>query len=97
MTVILTLLAQMVLTLRSVFFDSNSFVLIAAERNRIYAVTRKNQIIASCFSVITILQFCLGLYMAVHEARAGCESVIKRFPRLLPTSLFQRHRSLRSI
>jgi len=79
-TVILTLLAQTVLTLRSVF--GNSFMLIAAERNRVYAVTRENQIIASCFGVITILQFCLGLYKTAYEAKAGCESVIERSPQV---------------
>jgi len=88
---IITLLAQIVLTLRSVFLGSDSFMLITVERDRIYAVTRMNGIIASCFGVITISQFVLGLYMAACVAKGGRESVINRSPQLLLTSLFQRH------
>ena len=66
-------------------------MLITVERDRIYAVTRMNGIIASCFGVITISQFILGLYITAYPAKGGCESVINRPLQLLPTSLFQRH------
>ena len=92
-TMIFTFLAQAVLTLRSVFLGSDCFVLIAVESNRIYAVTRKNRIIASCFGVIAMSQVVLGLYMTAFAAKAGCKSVIKRPLQPLPTLLFQRHRS----
>jgi len=88
---IITLLAQIVLTLRSVFLGSDSFVLITVERDRIYAVTRMNGIIASCFGVITISQFVLGLYTVAYAAKGGRESAINRSPQLLFTSLFQSH------
>jgi len=64
---------------------SDSFVLIAVERDRIYAVTSKSWIIASCFGIITISQFILGLYVTAY---GGCESVIKRPPQLLPLHYF---------
>jgi hypothetical protein len=78
-----TLLAQVVLTLRSVFIGSNCSVLITTERNRIYAVTRKNRIILSCFSVITISQFALGLYGVAYAATRKCGSVTWCRPRFL--------------
>ena len=67
------LVSQVVLTLRSVFFVFNrdGFMLITAERNRIYAITRKNRIITSLFCVITISQFILGLYLTVYVAMRG--------------------------
>ena len=85
---IFTFLAQAVLTLRSVFLGSDCFVLITVEPNRIYAVTRKNRIIASCFGVITVLQFVLGLYITVYAAKGGSESVTKVRPLFLPISMF---------
>ena len=75
-----TLVAQVVLTLRSVFFGRDGFMLITAERNRIYAITRKNRIITSCFGVITISQFILGLYIIAYAATRGCEFVTKCHP-----------------
>ena len=75
MTAIFTLLAQAVLTLRSVFLGGGGFALITVEWDRIYAVTRKNRIIASCLSAISISQLILGLYMTVDTVRRGCESV----------------------
>jgi len=90
---IFTFLAQSVLTLRYVFLGSDGFVLITVERDRIYAVTHKNRIIASCFAVIAMSQFALGLYMTAYAAKAGCEFAIKRPRQPLPTLLFQRHRS----
>jgi len=88
-----TFLAQAVLTLRYAFLGSDCFVLITAELNRIYAVTRKDRTIASCFGVIAMAQFVLGLYMTAYAAKVGCESVIKCPLQPLPTLLFQRHRS----
>jgi len=49
MTAVTVLLAQVVLTLRSVFFGRDRFMLITTERNRIYAVTKKNRMVTSCF------------------------------------------------
>ena len=83
-----TFLAQVVLTMRSVFFGRDYFVLLTAERNRIYAITSKNRIIASCFGVITVLQFVLGLYITVYAAKGGSESVTKFRPLFLPISMF---------
>ena len=83
-----TSLAQVVLTLRFVFFRSNGLVLIVAECNRIYAVTNKNRIITSCFSIITISQFSLGLYMTVYAAKSGRESMIRFPPQLSSNSCF---------
>ena len=65
------LVAQVVLTLRSVLFGMDVSMLITAERNRIYAITRKNRIITSLFCVITISQFILGLYLAVYVVMRG--------------------------
>ena len=73
MLTIFTLLAQVVLTLRSAFFASDGFVLTRAEWNRIYAITSKNRIIALCFGVITISQFGLGLYITSDIAGRRCE------------------------
>ena len=80
MAVEATLLAQAVLTLRSVFFYRDSFVLIMAERNRVYAVTGKNRIIASCLGAITISQFILGIYLYAYVAMRGGELVTKCCP-----------------
>ena len=91
-----TLLAQIILTLRSDFFGIDGFMLITAEQNRIYAVTRKSRMIASCFAVITVLQFILGLYLSSHAATKGCEPVTKRCQLFLPTSMFQPYSSHRS-
>ena len=77
MTVILTLIAQVVITLRSVFLGGCGFMLITVEWNRIYAVTRKNLIIASCFGVIMISQSILGLYLTADATGRGCKSVTK--------------------
>ena len=66
-------LAQAVLTLRYAFLGSDCFVLITVERDRISAVTRKNQTIASCFGVIAVSQFVLGLYMTAYATKAGCD------------------------
>ena len=96
MAVEATLLAQIVLTLRSDFFGSDGFMLIAAEQDRIYAVTRKSRMIASCFSVITISQFILGLYLSSYAAARGGEPVTKSCPLFLPTSMFQPYSSHRS-
>ena len=49
------------LTLRFVFFGGNDFVLIIAERNRTYAVTKKNLTVTSCLCAISISQLILGL------------------------------------
>ena len=76
---ILTFLTQVVLTLRSVFLGSNGLVLITAERNRIYAITHKSWMTTSCFGVITISQFILGLYLTADTAERRCKSV-NRFP-----------------
>ena len=75
MTMETMFLAQVVLTLRSVFLDRDGFVLITAERNRIYAITSKNRIITSCLGVITISQFVLGLYLIAYTATIGGEFV----------------------
>jgi len=72
---ILTFLAQAVLTLRSVFLGGDGFVLTMAEWNRIYAITHKSWITTSCFGVITISQFILGLYLTVDTAERRCKSV----------------------
>ena len=77
MLTIFAFLAQVVLTLRSAFFASDGLVLTRAELNRIYAITSKNRIIASCFGVITISQFGLGLYVTSDTAERGCKSVTK--------------------
>ena len=81
-----TLLAQVVLTLRFVFFCGNGLVLIVAKLSRIYAVTNKSRIITSCFCIITISQFSLGLHATVYAAKAGRESVIRLPAQLSPTS-----------
>ena len=83
-----TLLAQVVLTSRSVSFGKDGSVLTAVEWNRIYSVTSRNRIIASCFGIIIISQFILGLTMTAEAAKGGCTSVIQRPPRLLLTTLF---------
>ena len=96
MTVETALLAQIVLTLRSVFFSRGGFVLITAEQNRIYAITSKNRIITSCFGVIMISQFILGLYLTGYAAARGCESVTNYRLLFSPASMFQRYSSHRS-
>jgi len=68
-----TLFAQVVLTLRCVFFGRDELVLITTEWNRIYAITNKNPVITSCFSVIMVSQFILGLYLIVFAAMRGGE------------------------
>ena len=83
-----TLLAQVVLTSRSVSFGEDGSVLTAVEWNRIYSVTSRNRVIASCFGIIIISQFILGLTMTAEAAKGGCKSVIQRPPRLLPTPRF---------
>ena len=80
MSVETVLVAQVVLTLRSVFLDRDSFMLITTEHNRIYAVTGKNRTITSCFCMISISQLILGLYITIHAATRGGESVIKCHP-----------------
>ena len=80
MAVETALVAQVVLTLRSVLFGIGVSMLITTERNRIYAITRKNRIITSCFGVITISQFILGLYLIAYAAIRGCEFVTKCRP-----------------
>jgi len=65
--VVATFTAQVVITMKSVSLGRCCSVLIMAEWNRIYAVTRKNRIIASCFGVITISQLILGLYVVVVD------------------------------
>ena len=70
-------------------------MLITAE-NRIYAITKKNRTIASCFSVITISQFIFGLYLVAYSAVRGGESVTICRLLFLPTPMFQRNRSHRS-
>ena len=87
------MLAQVVLTLGFVFFYRDDFVLITAERNRVYAVTRKNRIIASCLGATTISQFILGLYLTAYAATRERESVIKCHQLFLPTSMLQRYSS----
>jgi len=96
MTVVLTLIAQVVLTLRSILFGSEGLVLITVERNRIYAVTGKNRIITLCFGVMTMSQFSLGLYMTIDAANSGCRFMTKCAPQFLPMSAFQRDRCHRS-
>ena len=73
MFAIFPFLAQVVLTLRSAFFASDGFVLTRAELNRIYAITSKNRIIASCFGVMTVSLFGLGLYTTSEMAERRCE------------------------
>ena len=80
MAVETTLLAQVVLTLRSVFSGRNDFMLIATERSRVYAVTNKNRIITLCLGIITIAQLIVGTYLTVYTARRGCESATKCHP-----------------
>jgi len=87
--------AQVVLTLRSVFLDRDGFVLITTEHKRTYAITGKNRMITSCFCVITISQFILGLYITIHMAMRGGESVTKCHPRFSPTT-YQRNPSYQS-
>ena len=75
--------------MRSDFFNGDGIVLIFAERNRVYALTSKNRIITSCFCLITIAQFALGLRAVVYAAKAGCESEWSNTPHnsyLLPVS-----------
>ena len=52
-------------------------MLIVAGRNRIYAVTTKDRIITSCFGVIVVSQFILGLYTIIYAAMQGgvCDRV----------------------
>jgi hypothetical protein len=88
-----TVFAQVVLTLRSVFFYSDCSVMLITARPRIYAVTRKNRIITSCFVAITISQFIVGIYATGYAATRGCESVTKCCSQILPTLIFQRYRS----
>jgi len=95
MTTVTVSLTQVVITLRFVFFGMGGFVLITTEWNRIYAVTKKNRMIASCFFVITISQFALGLYQVAYTATRGGESVTGCRPWFLPI-MFQRNPSHRS-
>ena len=74
------IVAQVVLTLRSVFSGRDGFMLITTEHNRIYAVTGKNRMITSCFCVITLAQLVIGLYITIHAAKEGGESVTKYHP-----------------
>ena len=83
------MLAQAVLTLRFVFLYRDDFVLITAECNRVYAVIRKNRILASCLGAITISQVIPGIYISAYVATRECESVIKYHPLFLPASMFQ--------
>ena len=55
-------------------------MLITTERNRIYAITSKNRMIASCFCVITVSQAILGLYLTVYAATRGGEPATKCHP-----------------
>ena len=72
-------------------------MLIVAGRNRIYAVTRKDRIITSCFGVIAVSQFILGLYTIIYAALQGGECMTRcRGPQFLTTSIFQWRRSRRS-
>ena len=80
MAVETALVAQVVLTLRSVLLGRDGLMLITAQRNRIYAITSKNRIITSCFGAITISQFILGLYLIAYAAIRGCEFVTKYHP-----------------
>jgi hypothetical protein len=43
--------------------------------------------IASCFGVITISEFILGLYATAYAAKRGCESLTWYRPRFFPTRL----------
>jgi len=95
MTAEATLVAQVVLTLRSVFFGRNGFVLITTERIRIYAVTNRNRMITSCFCLISISQFILGLYIISRTVTRGGKPLTKHYPQFLPTA-FQRNPSYRS-
>jgi hypothetical protein len=52
-----------------------------------YAITRKNRMIISCFVVITASQFIIGLCMVAYAAMNGCESVTKCCPQFLSTSI----------
>ena len=91
-----TLLSQVVLTLRfAISLALNDSALIAAERNRIYAVTGKNRRITACLGVVTISQFALGLYSTIFSAMGG-ESLNRRCPQPLPTSRLQHNKSYRS-
>jgi len=75
-----TLLAQVVLTLRSVFSGRNGFTLTATEWSRVYAVTNKHRIITLCLGITTIAQLIVGTYLTVYTARRGCETVTKCHP-----------------
>ena len=92
MTVILTLIAQVILALRFALFCNDNLVLIVGKWNRIYAITGKNRIVTSCLGVMTISQFSLGLYMAAYAAKRGCEFTTNCAQNLLPMSMFQRDR-----
>ena len=94
-TTVTVSLAQVVIMLRFVFFGMGGFMLITTEWNRIYAVTKKNRMIASCFFVITISQFALGLYQVAYTATRGGESVTGCCPWFLPI-MFQRNPSHQS-
>ena len=83
-----TFLAQVVLTLRSVFSRRDGFMLITAERNRIYAVTNKNRKITSCFGVVMVSQLTVGIYLTAYTAKTGGESVTKHHPWFLSILLF---------
>jgi hypothetical protein len=50
------------------------FMLITAERNRIFAVTNKNRIIASFFVVIIVSQLITGICLTIYTAKGGGES-----------------------
>ena len=89
------LVAQVVLTLRFVFFGRDGFILITTEWNRIYAVTNKNRMITSCFCVISISQFILGLYITSYAAMRGGKPLTKYYSRFLLT-VFQRNPLYRS-
>ena len=87
--------AQVVLTLRSVSFSRDGFILITAEWNRIYAITRKNWAITLCLCAITISQFILGLYITAYLAKRGGKPVTKSHPQFSP-AMFQWNPSYQS-
>jgi hypothetical protein len=71
--VVCTILAQVVLTLRSAvrFITQRLEVDSGESYHRIYAVTSKSVPIALVFATITISQFCLGLLMFLQTRNTG--------------------------
>jgi len=48
-------------------------VLAVIESNRIYAISKKNRLITTCFGLITLTQFILGMHLTAASALEGGE------------------------